>query len=817
MAISASEWLQWAVAFGVYPPDTAQGSVTSVGTGTGLTGGPITTTGDISFAPIAGNSFWANVTGSSAVPTVQPLSSFTPSALTNAYIYVGNASNVATGVAVSGDATLANTGALTVSKIGGKAVTLAGTFTTSGAYAATLTLTGITNSTLPVGTTTLVPTTGTGATGVWSGLTGLGTQAQALNMNSHQINGVSAPTAAGDAANKQYVDNIAAGLNPIEGVYAASTANLTSWTYNNGVSGVGATLTAPGNGVFTVDGVSPAVGARFLYKDDSDGLGAYNGIYTVTTSTSGSPAVLTRATDYNTPSDIQPGDLIAVQTGTVNANSSWLQTATIVTVGVTPLVFSVFFLPSNFVTPIQVQRSAFNVGIDSGIADAYVVTLSPAVTSYTDGLQVIFNPLNANTVTNPTVAVNGLAATTIVGYNGAALVAGDLAPGYDAICVYSGTNSTFQLTNPQVVGGAGPWSAGAGTSSAQGGDGTADAAGNYSLAYGSTGVAARGLNSVAFGDNVTAGGDFSFCMGSNTSDSASAHSFTFGQDCGGYSSSDFSFSFGLSSGAFGHYAVAWGNGCSTAGDYGFAFGNTAAVAHAGSVVWGDSNASPNADTAANQFNLTFANGFNFYEGATNVFGINSSGAVSILATATDNTLLYATGGVITALATANYGTLRTSSSGVPSIITKPAFYAYPSVGQSNVTGDGTVYKVLFDSVLMNIGNGYNTTTNLFTASVTGLHVFSVALFLNGLTSSFNAYNLYLQQAGSSANFYTFVYSNLSSQIISGDIALSGSCSVYLTAGDTIGVYLQISGSSKTVNLNSGTPASTYVLFSGGLI
>jgi len=36
------------------------------------------------------------------------------STLTNTYIFVGNASNVATGVAMSGDATLANTGALTI-------------------------------------------------------------------------------------------------------------------------------------------------------------------------------------------------------------------------------------------------------------------------------------------------------------------------------------------------------------------------------------------------------------------------------------------------------------------------------------------------------------------------------------------------------------------------------------------------------------------------------------------------------------------------------------------------------------------------------
>lgn len=69
--------------------------------------------------------------------------------LTSAHLLVGNGSNIATDVAVSGDASLANTGALTVSSIGGKAVTLAGSLTTVGAFASTFTMTGATNVTFP--------------------------------------------------------------------------------------------------------------------------------------------------------------------------------------------------------------------------------------------------------------------------------------------------------------------------------------------------------------------------------------------------------------------------------------------------------------------------------------------------------------------------------------------------------------------------------------------------------------------------------------------------------------------------------------------
>ena len=81
-----------------------------------------------------------------------------PSALaakTSGQILVGDGTDLAS-VAVSGDATLAANGALTVSSIGGDNVTLGGAFTTSGSHTTTLTTTGNTSITLP--------TTGTLAT-----------------------------------------------------------------------------------------------------------------------------------------------------------------------------------------------------------------------------------------------------------------------------------------------------------------------------------------------------------------------------------------------------------------------------------------------------------------------------------------------------------------------------------------------------------------------------------------------------------------------------------------------------------------------------
>jgi len=87
---------------------------------------------------------------------------FSTNVLTNGHIFVGNVSNVATNVAMSGDASIINTGAVTVSKINGVAISLAGSFTTSGAFTVTQTYTGATSVTFPtsgiLATTSQLPT-----------------------------------------------------------------------------------------------------------------------------------------------------------------------------------------------------------------------------------------------------------------------------------------------------------------------------------------------------------------------------------------------------------------------------------------------------------------------------------------------------------------------------------------------------------------------------------------------------------------------------------------------------------------------------------
>lgn len=159
------------------------------------------------------------------------------------------------------------------------------------------------------------------------------------------------PSTALEAASKGYVDTVASGFTVVLACLAATTANLNA-TYANGAAGVGATLTdASGTfAAFTVDGVSPALNSRILVKNQSTTF--QNGIYILTTNGDGIsiPYVLTRAADYNqAPSEIHPGTLVAINTGTVNATTSWLETATVTTIGTDPILFSQFtFAPTAF-------------------------------------------------------------------------------------------------------------------------------------------------------------------------------------------------------------------------------------------------------------------------------------------------------------------------------------------------------------------------------------------------------------------------------------------------------------------------------------
>lgn len=133
------------------------------------------------------------------------------------------------------------------------------------------------------------------------------------------------PTNANHAASKEYVDSLAAGLDPKASVRLATTAALPTCTYAG--SGVGKTITGDSTGVLVIDDVTVVLNDRILVKNQPIDGSAYkhNGIYKCTTAGAvGVQFVLTRATDADQDNEVSGGVFVFVEQGTENASSGFV-------------------------------------------------------------------------------------------------------------------------------------------------------------------------------------------------------------------------------------------------------------------------------------------------------------------------------------------------------------------------------------------------------------------------------------------------------------------------------------------------------------
>jgi hypothetical protein len=265
---------------------------------------------------------------------------------------------------------------------------------TDAAVAGNTTLTGTLNVT---GTTTL------GNLTVGSSKT--------ISMGSNAVTNVAAPSASTDAANKQYVDEVAQGLKAAPAVEVATTANLTA-TYSNGTSGVGATLTATSNGAFpTIDGItvsSTAVGQNgVLVKNQSTAF--QNGRYNLTqVGDAGTPWILTRCSVCDQASEI-PGSYVFVKAGTTQASTGWVAyvaNPSTFTVGTDSITYFQFSGAGTYTagTGLTLTGSAFSVN-----ASQTQVTAVGTLTSGTWNASIIAGQYGGTGVANTgkTITIGG--------------------------------------------------------------------------------------------------------------------------------------------------------------------------------------------------------------------------------------------------------------------------------------------------------------------------------------------------------------------------------------------------------------------------
>lgn len=367
----------------------ASGSgVTSVGSGTGLLGGPITSVGTLSID----DTVVATLTGT------QTLTGKTISGASNT-VSVTNSLTIGTGLTGSSY----NGSAPVTIAIDSTVVTLTGsqTLTNKTINAANNTLSNIPNSSLTNSSVTL------GSTNVALG----GTTATLGGLTSVAV--TQDPVSALQLATKQYVDAVAEGLHVHASCAAATTGTLASITggtvtYNNGTAGVGATLTLS-VALTVLDGYTLLNGDRVLVKNEV--ATANNGIYTWATG----GTVLTRATDFDTAAEMASGDFTFVSNGTLYANTGWVQTDPVTTVGTSPVTWIQFSGAGSYTAGNGLQL------IGSQFSLVTPVSLSNGGTGQTSA-SAAFNALSPITTTGDLIVGNGTNSATRLGIGTAGFV-----------------------------------------------------------------------------------------------------------------------------------------------------------------------------------------------------------------------------------------------------------------------------------------------------------------------------------------------------------------------------------------------------------
>ncbi len=508
---------------------TGGGTVTEVDTGTGLTGGPITGSGIISFASIPANTLWANITGSTAVPTAVSTSYFvkttdigvtveawspaldsiaglTTSAnqliyttASNTYAVLSAIANAAlitsAGSVPSFSQTLPNAVQTNITRLGAQAIALdmnshqinnvtdptnpqdAATmaYVTAQTTGSFLPLIGGTMSgQINMGNEKIVsmanPSSAQDAVTLsylntalndYLALSG-GTMTGAINMGSSKITNLLDPTNPQDAATKNYVDLFATGLAIQVACEAATTADLNA-IYVNGASGIGATLTNAGAlAALVIDGYSVQTNDRILAKNQSSTL--QNGIYTATNIGSGAVAwILTRATDYDQPAEIQPGDLVIINNGTANGGASFIETASVSAIGTDPILFSQFtfsatsvLLKANNLSDVANTVSSFNnisptttkgdIIVDDGSNDVRLAV------GGSDGQILRVKAAASTGLAYSTATYPDTTTVSEILYSSSTNVIGGITTNNGGVLVTDNTGVPSMLTNPGVAG-----------------------------------------------------------------------------------------------------------------------------------------------------------------------------------------------------------------------------------------------------------------------------------------------------------------------------------------------------------------------------
>lgn len=210
-------------------------------------------------------------------------------------------------------------------------------------------------------------------------------------------------TASTDAVTKGQLDSavVAAqsGFQFKDAARVASTANVGgTYTATGGTGGTGSFAAMPNS----IDGQTLVADDRVLLKNQT--TGAQNGLYKVLTPGTGSDGTWERASDADATGELKDGTFVPIAQGTANADTLWVQTATIASLGGatgTALVFTKFEAGVTYAadgTTLSLTGSTFSItplGVGTASLAATSVTLAKMAADSVDASKIVDGSVGA--------------------------------------------------------------------------------------------------------------------------------------------------------------------------------------------------------------------------------------------------------------------------------------------------------------------------------------------------------------------------------------------------------------------------------------
>lgn len=150
------------------------------------------------------------------------------------------------------------------------------------------------------------------------------------------------------------------------------------------------------------------------------------------------------------------------------------------------------------------------------------------------------------------------------------------------------------------------------------------------------------------------------------------------------------------------------------------------------------------------------------------------------------------------------GVVSISGAGEVNWPLQPAFLAYLNVNALNVTGDGTIYTIAYDTEVYDQNGDFNTATSTFTAPVSGKYQFSATTNYQGFDVNNISGNTVIVTSNSSL---VIVQENMyaMAETLSGsrNLTTTGYMFTDMDAGDTAIVTAAVSNGAKQVDILAG--------------